>query len=105
MYFAPSQPSRLLIVGLNNHHSKNVKVNSVVLLKPDVFENEEGMYEYCLKAYEIEDATEKEVVGYVAREFISFKGRYEFKLAQVTQLCSESSNSQEKEVSIQRNGV
>jgi len=103
MYFAPSQTSSLLIVGLNNH--KNVKVNSVLLLKPDIFVNEDGKNEYCLKAFEIRDGVETELIGYVAREFLPFKGRYEFKLAQVTELYSDSPNSQEQEVSIQRNGV
>jgi hypothetical protein len=39
------------------------------------------------------NAAEKEVVGYVAWVFIPFKGRYKFKLAQVTELYNDSPNS------------
>ena len=94
----------LLIVGLDNYDS-TILEDSVVLLKPDVFLNEEDKNEYCLKAFEMRNGVESGMVGHVAREFLSFRGCYENKLAQVIKLYSKSLNSYEKIVSAERNGV
>ena len=86
----------ILIIGCNNSKS-DIDQNSLIILKPDVYVNNENKNEYCLK----EDA----LMEFAGREFLSFWALFEYKLAQVVKIYSKSTNSYEKSVAEERNGV
>jgi flagellin-specific chaperone FliS len=102
--FEPTVKASLLIVGLDEHDS-TIQKGSVMYLTPDVFLNEDGKNEYCIKAVEILEGVESGLAGYVGREFHKLKGIYEFQLVQVVKLYSDSTNPQEMKVSTERGGV
>jgi hypothetical protein len=94
----------VLVVGYRNSDCE-LQLNQVVVIKPDIFLNEQNKNEYCLRVYLMENGIEGSFTGYVGREFLSFKECYEFKLAQVIKVYCTSSNSQERQVAEDRNGV
>ena len=94
----------IFIVGTNTS-SIDIKVNDMVLIKPDVYVNGDGLNEYCLEAYVMQEGIETEMLGYVGREFLAFKGLLEYKLGQITKVLNCSTNRKEKQESIECNGV
>jgi hypothetical protein len=94
----------VLIVGCNNS-KLNIQENAVAVLKPDVFINENNKNEYCLKAFQMVNGEENEFMGFVSREFLSFRDLYEGKLGQVVKIYAESTNSYENSIAKERNGV
>ena len=94
----------ILIVGCNNSELE-ITLNSLVILKPDVYLNTENINEYCLKAFHMVHGEENALMGYAGREFLGFRALYEGKLAQVVRIFAKSTNSYETAVSKQRNGV
>ena len=94
----------ILIIGCNNSKS-DIDQNSLIILKPDVYVNNENNNEYCLKAFHMVNGEEDALMGFAGREFLSFRALFEHKLAQVVKIYSKSTNSYEKSVAEERNGV
>jgi hypothetical protein len=81
----------ILITGCNNSEVE-IMVNSLIILKSDVFLNTDNMNEYCLKAFHMVQGEENALMGYAGREFLGFRRVYEGKLAQVVKIYSKSTN-------------
>jgi hypothetical protein len=94
----------VLVVGLNNSEAQ-IQLNNVLLIKADIFLNNYNRNEYCLKVYALIDGVESDFIGYIGREFLPFRECYENKLAQVIKIYGNSTNSQERAVSAERDGA
>ena len=94
----------VLVIGCNKSNYE-IQLNEIAIIKPDLFINDVNKNEYCLKVYRIVNGVESEFMGYIGREFLPFRNCYENKLAQVIKIYKNSTNSQERKVAVEREGV
>jgi hypothetical protein len=73
-----------------------VVVGSLLLLLPVVITNIENENEYAIAAVILEDGKPTCTVGFMGREFHYFREQYENKLAQVSELLLDSTNSEHR---------
>ncbi|KAI8894543.1 DHS-like NAD/FAD-binding domain-containing protein [Globomyces pollinis-pini] len=84
--------AKKLISSLNNNFRNHkvytvvplvVKVGSILLLIPTIILNAEGLNEYGISAKLMVDGVKTCTVGFLAREYLFFRQRYENKLIQI----------------------
>ena len=83
------------IIWKTNYRNPDGRANALVERTFYKKVNEQDKNEYCLKAFEIKNGVESDLVGHVAKEFLPFKRCYENKLAQIIKLYSKFTNSYE----------
>jgi hypothetical protein len=73
-----------------------VIVGSLLVLLPVAITNGQNENEYAIAAVILENGTPTCTVGFVGREFHYFREQYENKLAQVSELLLDSTNSEHR---------